>query len=88
MADQQPGEPLAFNFTSRTFAYRKLAKGLSRSLSALSSFIRAYLDPVNKADQCAHYVDDIGIAANTPQQLIKNLRAVFQCLRKAGPNAI
>ena len=32
----------------------------------------------------AQYVDDIGIAANTPEQLIKNLRAVFQCLRKAG----
>ena len=37
-----------------------------------------------EADQYAHYVDDIGIAANTSQQLIKNLRAVFQCLRKAG----
>ena len=32
----------------------------------------------------AQYVDDIGIAANTPEQLIKNLRAVFQYLRKAG----
>ena len=51
---------------------------------AFSSFIREYLDPVIKADQCAQYVDDIGIAANTPEQLIKNLQAVFQCLRKAG----
>ena len=25
------------------------------------------------------------LASNTPQQLIKHLRAVFQCLRKAGP---
>ena len=84
MADQQSIELLAFNFASRTFAYRRLAQGLSRSLSAFSSFIREYLDPVIKADQCAQYVDDIGIAANTPEQLIKNLRAVFQCLRKAG----
>ena len=84
MADQQSIELLAFNFPSRTFAYRRLAQGLSRSLSAFSSFIREYLDPVIKADQCAQYVDDIGIAANTPEQLIKNLRAVFQCLRKAG----
>ena len=84
MADQQSIELLAFNFASRTFAYRRLAEGHSRSLSALSSFIREYLDPVIKADQCAHYVDDIGIAANTPQQLIKNLRAVFHCRRKAG----
>ena len=28
--------------------------------------------------------DDIGIAANTPQQLIKNLRAIFQCLLTTG----
>ena len=84
MADQQSIELLAFNFASRTFAYRRLAQGLSRSLSAFSSFIRKYLDSVIKTDQCAQYVDDIGIAANTPEQLIKNLRAVFHCLRKAG----
>ena len=84
MADQQSIQLLPFNFASRTFAYRRLAQGLSRSLSAFSSFIREYLDPVIKADQCAQYVDDIGIAANTPGQLIENLRAVFQCLRKAG----
>ena len=84
MADQQSIEHLAFNFATRTFAYQRLARGLSRSLSAFSSFIREYFDPVIKADQCAQYVEDIGIAANTPKQLIKNLRAVFQCLRKAG----
>ena len=64
MADQRSVEMLAFNFASRTFAYKRLAKGLSRSLSAFSSFMREYLDPVVKADQCAQYVDDIGIAAN------------------------
>ena len=84
MADQQSIELLAFDFASNTFAYRRLAQGLSRSLSAFSSFIREYIDPVIKVDQCAHYDDDIGIAANTPEQLIKNLQAVFQCLRKAG----
>ena len=84
MADKQSIELFAFNFASRTFAYQRLAQGLSRSLSAFSSFIREYLDPVIKADQCAQYDDDIGIAANSPQQLIKNLRAVFQFLRKAG----
>ena len=40
MTDQQSIELLAFNFASRTFAYRRLAQGLSRSLSAYSSFIR------------------------------------------------
>ena len=84
MADQQSIEILAINFASRTFAYQRLAQGLSRSLSSFLSFLREYLDPVIKADQCAQYVDDIGIAANTAQHLIKNLGAVFQCLRKAG----
>ena len=46
--------------------------------------MREYLDPVVKADQCAQYVDDIGIAANEADQLILNLRAVFECLRQAG----
>ena len=83
-ADQQSIKLLAFNFASRTFAYRRLAQGLNRSSSAFSSFIRKYLDPVIEADQCAQYVDDFGRATNTPQHLIKNLPAVFQCLQKAG----
>ena len=84
MADQQSIELLAYNFTSRKSAYRRLAQGLSRFLSAFSSFIREYLDPIIKADQCAQYFIDIGIAANTPKELINNLRAVLQCLRKSG----
>ena len=84
MADYQSIQMLAFNFASRTFAYRRLAQGLSRSLSAFSSFIREYLDTLIKADQCAQYVDDIGIAANTVLQLCINIRAVFECIRNAG----
>ena len=57
MADQQSIEILAFNFASRTFAFRRLAQGLSCSLLAISSFIR----------ECAKDVDDIRKAANTPQ---------------------
>ena len=53
MADQRSVEMLAFNFASRTFAYKRLAQGLSRSVFAFSSFMREYLDPVVKADQCA-----------------------------------
>ena len=83
MADQRSVEMLAFNFASRTFAYRKLAQGLSRSVSAFSSFMRDYLDPVVKADQCAQYVDDIGIAANNATDLTRNIRAVFKCIRNA-----
>ena len=84
MADQRSIEMLAFNFASRTFAYKRLAQGLSRALSAFSSFIREYLDKVIKADQCAQYVDDIGVAANSVTQLIRNIRAVFECIRQAG----
>ena len=76
MTDQQSIELFAFTFASRTFAYRRLAQGLSRSLPAFLSFIHEIFDPVIKADQCAQYVDDIGIAANTSQQLIKNCLSV------------
>ena len=80
MADQRLVEMLVFDFASRTFAYKRLAQGLSRSVSAFSSFMREYLDPVVKADQCAQYVDDIGNATD----LTRNNRAVFQCIRNAG----
>ena len=50
MADQRPIEILAFNFASRTFAYKRLAQGLSEALSAFSSFMREYFDKVIKAD--------------------------------------
>ena len=42
------------------------------------------MDPVVKADQCAQYVDDIGIAANNATDLTRNIRAVFKCIRQAG----
>ena len=82
MADQRSVKMLAFKFASRTFAYKRLAHGLSRSVSAFSSLIREYLDPVVKFDQCAQYVDDIGIAANNATDLTRNIRAVFKCIRK------
>ena len=83
MADRRSVEMLAFNFASRAFAYKRLAHGLSRSVSAFSSFMREYLDPVVEADQCAQYVDDIGIAANKAKDLTRNNRAVFKCIRQA-----
>ena len=46
--------------------------------------MREYLDPVVKADQCAHYVDDIGISAKNTTDLTRNIRAVFKCIRQAG----
>ena len=84
MAYQRSFEMLAFNFASRTSAYRRLAQGLSRSLCAFSSFMREYLDKVIIADQCAQYVDDIGIAAIDADHLIANLRATFKCIQEEG----
>ena len=84
MADQRSVAMLAFNFATRTFAYKRLAQGLSRSVSAFSSLMREYLDPVVKADQCAQYLDDIGIVANKATDLTRNIRAAFQCIRNAG----
>ena len=83
MVDQRSVEMLAFSFASRTFAYKRLAQGLGRSVSAFLSFMRDYLDPVVNADQCAHYLDDIGSATNNATDLIRNIRAILQCIRKA-----
>ena len=84
MADQRSVEMLAFNFASRTLAYKRLAQGLSRSVTAFSNFLREYLDPVVKAAQCAQYVNNIGIAANNATDFTRTIRAVFQCIRQAG----
>ena len=83
MADQRSIEIMAFNIASRTVAYRRLAQVLSQALSGFSSFMREYLDKV-KTDQCAQYVDDIGIAANDADHLIDNLRATFKSIHEAG----
>ena len=83
MADQRSVEMLAFNCASKVFAYKRLAYGLSRSVSVFSSFMPEYLDPVVKADQCAQYVDDTGIAANKDTNLTQKFRAVSKRIRQA-----
>ena len=45
MADDLSVQLLAFNFGSRTYAYKCPAQGLSKSVTGFSSFIRHYLDP-------------------------------------------
>ena len=84
IADKKSVELLAFNFVSRTFAYLRLAQGISRSLSSFPSFMREYLDRVIKTDKCAQYVDDIGIATHNAEELKTNLREIFECVREAG----
>ena len=53
-------------------------------MSAFSTFMREYLDPVVKADQSAQYVDAIGSAAIIATGLTGNIRPVFQGIRNAG----
>ena len=47
---------LAFTFASRTFAYRRLARGLSRSVYVFSSVIRECLDKAIKVYKCEQNV--------------------------------
>ena len=68
---------VAFNFASRTFAYRSLVQGLGKGLSAISSFMSDNLERDIKADLCDQNVDDIGVAAVDADHLIKTLRATF-----------
>ena len=84
MDDQWSVEMLAFIFASRTFAYKRLPQGLSRSVSASSSLMCGSLDPVVKDDQCPQHVDDVGSAANNGKHLVRNFRSVFKCIRQAG----
>ena len=84
MANQRSIEMLAFDFATRTFAYRRLAQILGRALSAFSSFMREYLDKVIKVDQCAQHVNDMNIAATDADHFIANLTATFKCIQEAG----
>ena len=84
MADMESIQLLAFNFESRTYAFQRLAQGLSRSVSSFSSFMRKYLDPWIAADKCFQYVDDVGSAALSVKGLVSNLREIFKCIDKSG----
>ena len=84
MADDLSVQLLAFNFASRTYAYKCLAQGLSKSVTGFSSFIRHYLDPCLAANICTQYMDDIGSAVDSFHELIPNLRKIFECVRKSG----
>ena len=84
MVDPLSVQLLSFNFLLRTFAYLRLAQGLSRSVSAFSSFQRKYRYPCIVADQCFQYVDDLGTAAKTFEGFITYIEAIFVCIEKAG----
>ena len=84
MADDLSTQLLAFNFSSRTYAYNCLAQGLSKSVTGFSAFIRHYLDPCLAADICTQFMDDIGCGVETFQQLDTTLRKIFECIRRPG----
>ena len=84
MADLESIQLLAFNFEGRTYAYQRLAQGLSRSVTSFSSFMRKYLDPCIAAGRCFQYVDDVGSAAHDADELVDNLEVIFQCIEKSG----
>ena len=84
MADELSVQLLAFNFGSRAWAFKRLAQGLSRSPTIFSSCIRHHLERCIATDKCYSFFDDIGAGANSGEELIKNLREIFKCVRNAG----
>ena len=78
MPDEQSVQILSFKFGATAFSYRRIAQNLNKSLSAINSFVRDYLDLVLKADRCAQYVDDKRIAVNTSKEVFENIEVVFQ----------
>ena len=84
MEDSRSVQMLAFNFASRTYAFLRMAQGLSRAVSAFSSFMRQQLDECILADKCFQYVDDVGTAAHTVEEMTNNLRSLFDCIRSSG----
>ena len=46
--------------------------------------MRGFLDPVMNSEKCSHFLDDIGIAANTVEDQTPNRKAVLECYRKTG----
>ena len=84
MANEELIQLLAFNFGSRTYAFKRMAQRLSRSVSAIRSYIRRYLDENIAADECTQYVDDIATGSYTVEQHLHNLIGIFESIKKAG----
>ena len=84
MTDDVSVQLLAFKFASRTYAYKCLAQGLTKSIAGFSSFIRHYLDPCLASGNCTHFMDDIGNAVTNFEQLVPSLREIFICISQTG----
>ena len=84
MADELSIQHLAFNFGARTYAFSRLAQGLSRDPTNFCSFARQHLDPCIAKDICYQYMDDIGCGASSVKDLLEKLDQIFQCINKSG----
>ena len=84
MADEQSIQLLPINLGFWTFAYKRSPRDHNRSPWAFNSFVPEHLDAVVKPDRCAQYVADLGIAANTTDEMVQNIELVFHCIEKAG----
>ena len=71
MADELSVQLLAFNFGGRTFAFKRLAQGLSRSPTAFNSCVSKHSQSCIAADKCFVYFDDLGSGAEDGITLIK-----------------
>ena len=65
---------LAFNYSSRTYAYKCLAQGHAKSVTGFSAFIRNYLDPCLAAGSCTQFMDDIGCGVEKFEELVPQLK--------------
>ena len=88
MADDLSFQFLAFNFASRTYAYKCLTQGLSKSVTGFSAFIRHYLDPCLASNVCTQYMDVIGSGVEKFEDLIPSFTKIFECVRKTDNKSL
>ena len=84
MADELSIQLLAFNFGGRTFAFKRLAQGLSRSPTAFSACVNEHLHACVASDRCFVYFDDLGSGAIDGNALIENLEHIFVKIESLG----
>ena len=84
MADERSVQLLAFNFGRRTFAFKRLAQGLSRSPTDFSAYVSKHLHPCVAGDKCFVYFDNLGNGAVYGYALIENLEQIFQKISELG----
>ena len=70
MADDVSVQLLAFNFASRTYAYKCFAQGLNKSVTGFSSFIRDHFDPCLASGNCTLSLVDIENTVTNFEQLV------------------